>query len=184
VASARAVFLDRDGVVNDLVERDGRPVSPRRLADFVVSKGVADATARLRKGGWRVVVVTNQPDVARGALSTEILDEMHRVLRDAISFDALYACVHDDRDGCSCRKPLPGMLEQAAHDLDLDLAGSWMIGDRWVDIAAASAAGCRSILLERPDSWDVTTAGAPPAHLEPTRTVASLGEAVDIVLSE
>ena len=126
--------------------------------------------------------MTNQPDVARGTTSMEVVDAINERLRDELELDAVYVCTHDNTDGCSCRKPGPGMLLAAATDLDLDLASSWLVGDRWVDIGAAAAAGVRSVLLDRPYSWRSTSSGGPPAGLEPTARVANFAEAVDTML--
>jgi D-glycero-D-manno-heptose 1,7-bisphosphate phosphatase len=178
-----AVFLDRDGVLNEIVEIDGQPVSPRSLEELEIVAGAPDEVARLRRAGFRVVVVTNQPDVARGAMTRELVDEMNRELRARVGVDAVYVCVHDESDGCACRKPRSGLLERAARDLELDLAGSWLVGDRWVDIAAAAGLGVRSVLLERSHSWRPTSSGAPPLRLSPTHRASSLRECVDFVLA-
>ena len=95
---------------------------------------------------------------------------------------AVYTCPHDGADGCDCRKPLPGMIVRAAADLDLELSRSWLVGDRWVDIAAGNAAGVRSILVDRPGSWDPTSAGPPPTSLRPYALVSGIREAVDVIM--
>jgi D-glycero-D-manno-heptose 1,7-bisphosphate phosphatase len=144
----RAVFLDRDGVLNRVVTRaDGTVGSPRLAAGFSLLPGVAEAVARLRAAGFAVVVVTNQPDVARGRLAREELERMHAQLMQQMPLDGIFICPHDDGDACKCRKPLPGLLLEAARRLRLDLAGSFLIGDSAKDVAAGSAAGCRTILV-------------------------------------
>ena len=140
----RAVFLDRDGVLTEAVLRDGKP-----YASQVVFPEAAGALAPLRAAGFTLVVVTNQPDVARGTLRREDVDAFHVELRAQLSLDAVYACFHDDADHCACRKPKPGMLLDAARDLDIDLAQSFMVGDRWRDVDAGAAAGCRTIFVDR-----------------------------------
>ncbi len=147
-ALRRAVFLDRDGVVNDAVVRDGRP-HPPALNDLRVMPGAADALGALRAAGFDLVVVTNQPDVARGTRTREDVDAIHRRLARELPLSAFYVCAHDDADGCACRKPLPGLLTRAARERGLDLARSFLIGDRWRDVAAAQAAGVTSVFLER-----------------------------------
>jgi D-glycero-D-manno-heptose 1,7-bisphosphate phosphatase len=144
-----AVFLDRDGVLNEALVRDGRPFPPRSPEELVVVPGVPDACARLRARGLVLVVVTNQPDVARGLQSAEDVAAINARLRAAIAIDALYVCPHDNDDQCPCRKPKPGMLLAAARDLALDLPRSFMVGDRWSDIEAGRAAGCRTVYIDR-----------------------------------
>ena len=165
-----AVFLDRDGVLNEPLIRDGRPYPPRSVADFRLLPGAAAACEQLRADGYALVVVTNQPDVARGTLAREDLDRIHARLRELIPLDGVYACLHDDADGCACRKPRPGMMLDAASHLSLDLRGSAMIGDRWRDIEAARRAGVRSVHL----SWDYDEPGPVGADV----TVTSLSDAV------
>ncbi len=164
----QAVFLDRDGVLNKLVERDGISASPRRLADFRVSEGAAEAVSRLRAVGLLVFVVTNQPDVARGKLADSELARMHEALTTAVGVDEIMVCPHDDADACGCRKPLPGMILALARRWDVDLTGSFVVGDSWKDVAAGRRAGCRTILIDR--GGQGTDADV---------LVASLGEAVE-----
>ncbi len=145
----RAVFLDRDGVINAAVVRDGKPYPPSDVSAVEILPGVAQALVDLRRAGYVLVVVTNQPDVARGAQTREGVDAIHTHLRHELPLDAIYACYHDDAERCACRKPAPGMLLDAARDLDLDLRHSFMVGDRWRDIDAGIAAGCHTIFINR-----------------------------------
>lgn len=160
----QAAFLDRDGVVNRAIVRDGKPFSPVSPDEFVVIPGIPEACARLRSLGLVIVVVTNQPDIARGLQTADGVAAIHARLRSEIEVDAIYLCPHDNDDGCSCRKPKPGMLLSAAQDLSLDLNRSFMVGDRWSDIAAGQAAGCRTVhvdhgyLEERPVTPDQVVA--------------------------
>lgn len=142
-----AVFLDRDGVLNAVIERDGRPESPRRIDEFRLVSDARDAVARLKAAGFPVFVVTNQPDVARGLLPAGELEAMMNVLTAELGVDDAAVCPHDDRHACGCRKPLPGLLNGLADRWDIDLSRSFMVGDTWRDVAAGRAAGCRSILL-------------------------------------
>lgn len=147
--SMPAVFLDRDGVLNEPAVRDGRPYPPRDLDEVRLLPGVRQACQQLSAAGLKLVCVTNQPDIARGtqdpaAVST-INAHLHRVLR----LDDVVTCPHDDPDGCQCRKPLPGMLLDAAQRLDLDLSRSVTVGDRWRDIDAGRAAGTLTVYVDR-----------------------------------
>ena len=170
-----AAFLDRDGVLNQLVVRDGRGVSPRRLADFHCLPGVAQAVELLRQAGFLVIVVTNQPDVARGFLDLNGLNGMHVRLREAVRVDAIYACCHDDVDGCDCRKPKPGLLLRAAKEWQIDLGKSFLVGDSWKDIEAGRAAACTTMLVHR--------AGQHYAGPKPDFIVSDLSNAVEAILS-
>lgn len=143
-----AVFLDRDGVLNEAVVVDGRPTPPSTLADFRLRPGVVDACAELHDAGYALVVVTNQPDIARGTQTHAEVSRMHARLRDVLPLDDIVMCAHDDEDGCRCRKPQPGMFLDAARRLDLDLSASVGVGDRWRDVEAARRAGVRAIFVE------------------------------------
>jgi D-glycero-D-manno-heptose 1,7-bisphosphate phosphatase len=144
----RAVFLDRDGVLNASLVRGGKPYAPASLAEFELLPGVPEALAQLRKAGFLNVVVTNQPDVSNGKAKREDVDAIHAHLLKNLPIDAVKVCFHDDRDGCDCRKPKPGMLLEAARELGIELAASYLVGDRWRDVAAAQAAGCRAFFID------------------------------------
>ncbi len=152
----RAVFLDRDGTLNLLVPRpDGSWASPRSLAEFKLVSGAARQVARLRSAGFLAILTTNQPDVARGFLASQVLEAMHRELMKQAPMDGIMICPHDDADDCPCRKPRPGMLVQAAKRWKIDLAGSFMVGDSWKDMKAAQAAGVKGILINAPYNQEV-----------------------------
>jgi D-glycero-D-manno-heptose 1,7-bisphosphate phosphatase len=144
-----AVFLDRDGVLNEPIIVDGKPHPPASAADLVLVEGAVDACRRLRSAGLPLVVVTNQPDIARGVQSWAAVNAINAALRRRIELDALMVCPHDDADGCACRKPRPGMLLQAAEQLAIDLSRSVMVGDRWRDVEAGQRAGCTTVLVRR-----------------------------------
>jgi D-glycero-D-manno-heptose 1,7-bisphosphate phosphatase len=144
----RAVFLDRDGVLNASIVRGGKPYAPLTLAEFELLPGVPDALARLRAAGFLNVVVTNQPDVATGKARREDVDAIHAHLLKNLPIDAVKACFHTDSEGCDCRKPKPGMLLEAARELGIDLGASFMVGDRWRDVAAAHGAGCKALFID------------------------------------
>jgi D-glycero-D-manno-heptose 1,7-bisphosphate phosphatase len=148
---ARAIFLDRDGVINRAMERDGFPYAPTSLSEFEIYPEVPEACRRLKQAGFLLVVATNQPDVGRGTLKQEIVESIHAEMCRHIPVDRVEVCYHPGQglSDCDCRKPKPGMLLRAAGELGIDLAQSWMIGDRWRDIDCGHAAGCRTILIDR-----------------------------------
>jgi len=144
----RAVFLDRDGVINKAVVRDGKPYPPGFLEDLQILPGVAETLAGLRAAGFVNVIVTNQPDVATGKQRREVVEAMHAFLLSSLPVDAVKVCYHADADNCACRKPKPGMLLEAARELGIDLSASFMVGDRWRDVGAGQAAGCGCFFLD------------------------------------
>jgi len=148
----RAVFLDRDGVLNRTEVRGGAPRPPASVAEVELLPGVEEALGLLAGEGLLLVVVTNQPDVARGTLRKDDVERIHEHLMGRLPLDAVFACYHDDADGCECRKPRPGLLRAAADEHGIDLRGSFLVGDRWRDIEAGRAAGCVTLLLSRPYS--------------------------------
>ena len=169
----RAVFLDRDGVLAEAIVRaDGKSYAPTRVQDFQLVAEAPAQVQRLRDAGFLCIVFTNQPELANGELASSDLDEMHRAMRTAIPLDDVYVCPHDKSERCRCHKPATGMLDDAAARWDVDLATSFVIGDRWRDIGAGRTAGCFSILLDRPYS---------ACELADAR-VQTLTEAVDTVL--
>ena len=144
----RAVFLDRDGVINRAVVRDGKPYAPTTIEEFELLPGVEHAIHALRNAGLLIIVTTNQPDVATGLQRQEIVEAMHDKLRAAKLSDDIKVCYHADADHCGCRKPQPGMLKEAARQWDIDLARSFMVGDRWRDVAAGKAVGCYTFFID------------------------------------
>jgi D-glycero-D-manno-heptose 1,7-bisphosphate phosphatase len=144
----RAVFLDRDGVINRAVIRNGKAYAPARLEDFQLLPGVPDAVRALHEAGYRLVVATNQPDVGAGLIAREDVEAMHQRLRETLPIDDIRVCYHTEADGCACRKPKPGMLTDAAREWGIDLAESVMVGDRWRDVDAGRNAGCGTVLVE------------------------------------
>ena len=142
------MFLDRDGVLNRAVLREGKPYPPQSPAEVEVLRGVKQALQRLRTAGYLNVVVTNQPDVARGKQSRAAVEAINARLAGELALDAIKVCYHQDSDACACRKPKPGMLLEAARDLAIDLPRSFMVGDRWRDVGAGQAAGCRCFFVD------------------------------------
>ncbi len=158
----RAVFLDRDGVINPLVYRTGEGTldSPYSLEEFCLLPRAGAAVRAINDMGKLAIVASNQPGVAKGKCSSRTLDLLTRKMvgelaRHGARLDGCHYCLHhpegvvaEYRTVCSCRKPQPGLLLQAALELDVDLTGSYMIGDRDKDIQAGRAAGCRTILVD------------------------------------
>ena len=145
---SRAVFLDRDGVINRVELRDGRPHPPSSVDCLEILPGVPEAVQALCGAGFRIIVVTNQPGVATGAQQREAVEEINSYIQRTLAIKHFKVCYHVDEDGCPCRKPKPGMLVEAAREWSLDLGHSFMVGDRWRDVAAGKAAGCSTILIE------------------------------------
>jgi D-glycero-D-manno-heptose 1,7-bisphosphate phosphatase len=172
----KAVFLDRDGVLNDALVRDGKPFSPMAIAEVVIPPDVPAALAVLRRNGFRLIMVTNQPNIARGTQSRESVYAINRHLQERLGLDAAEVCEHDDVDNCDCRKPKPGMLLRAAKRDRIALAESFMVGDRWRDIEAGRRAGCRTIMIGHGYGEEIKS--------PPDVTVASLGEAANWILAQ
>lgn len=176
----RAVFLDRDGVLNRPVIRQGRPHPPASVADFAIYEDAAAGCARLKATGFLLVVVTNQPDVGRGTQSRSEVEAMHAKLRRTLPMlDCIDVCWHagaSHGDPCDCRKPRPGMLLRTAAAFQLDLARSYLIGDRWRDVDCAHAAGCRAVFIDH--GYDEALRSPPDF------TVGTFSEAVAAILAD
>ena len=168
-----AVFLDRDGVLNRAVLKNGKPVPPDALDQVEILPGVRDALVRLKTAGYRLVVVTNQPDVARGVTTKAIVNAVHNFMLDVLPLDEIRVCFHDDPDHCACRKPKPGLLIDPP---SYDVEASIMIGDRWRDVEAGRAAGCRATIL-------IDYGYDEPLPNEPDVRVSSLALATDWILN-
>ena len=151
----RAVYLDRDGVINKAIVKDMKACSPQTRDEFVIMKDSVKAIKRFKDAGLYVMVVTNQPDVARNKLKIEDLDWMHSRIRNETEIDEILVCPHDDEDECSCRKPKPGMLLTGAKKWSIDLKQSYMVGDGWKDMEAGKKAGCTCILIDALYNQDV-----------------------------
>lgn len=160
-----AVFLDRDGVINIAELRDGKAYAPARLSDFRIYADAPQALAALNDAGFRIVVVTNQPDVGHGRTSLEDVEAMHDLLLRSLPIERVYACYHRQDEGCDCRKPRIGLLARARDDLGIDLKRSVMVGDRWSDIEAGRRASCGTVFVDRnyaepgPEYADATVTG-------------------------
>jgi len=144
----KAVFLDRDGVLNQAIVRDGKPYSPANLKELELAPGAAKALGELKAQGFKLLVVTNQPDVAKGITTRAAVEEIHRKLALELPVEEFFVCYHKDGDGCDCRKPKPGMLLEGARKYKVDLVESFMVGDRWRDVEAGQNAGCRTVFID------------------------------------
>ena len=172
----KAVFLDRDGVINKAYIVEEVPNPPRNVNEVEILPGVVEAIKKLQIAGYELIVVTNQPDVARGRLTKNTVELIHNHLRNETGILNFYTCFHDNQDACPCRKPKPGLIYRAAKDFRLTLNSSFMVGDRWSDIEAGYTAGCRCFLIDYQYANNSTQF--------PHHRVASLLEAVDIILED
>ena len=147
----KAVFLDRDGVINRPIIVDGKPYPPQTVTDFEILPGVDRACLDLKSAGYLLIVVTNQPDVGRGILKKEVVEAIHQTMLRYLPIDWVEVCYHAGAkfgEECECRKPKPGMLINAAAALNIDLSHSFVIGDRWRDIDCGKRAGCKTVFIE------------------------------------
>lgn len=143
----RAVFLDRDGVINEAITREGRPYPPEVLSEVKVSENFESVLQKIYAAGFLIIGITNQPDVARGLQTREAVEKINQYLLDRLPIETILVCYHDEKVNCSCRKPKPGLILKAAALFDIDLANSFMVGDRWKDIEAGKNAGCKTIFV-------------------------------------
>jgi D-glycero-D-manno-heptose 1,7-bisphosphate phosphatase len=173
VKEVRAIFLDRDGVVNHVIVRNGKPHSPSSLEELEICSGVVSACRDLRQAGYLLIIATNQPDVARGLQIRPMVEQINEAIRRIVPIDDIMVCYHDDGDHCECRKPKPGLLLRAASEYGINLSASFMIGDRCKDIVAGLNAGCTTVLIE--SEYETATERA---HLR----VPSLRSAADWIL--
>jgi len=173
--SKRAVFLDRDGVIVVPEFREGRSFAPARLQDFNLYAGARESVEKLREAGYRVFVVTNQPDVGAGKVAREVVESMHAIIKTLLPIEDLLVCYHTREDNCSCRKPKPGMLLELLKTHTLDPAVSFIVGDRDSDVEAGVRAGCRTVFI------DLGYTNEKKSH-KADFTVKSLDEAVEAIL--
>jgi D-glycero-D-manno-heptose 1,7-bisphosphate phosphatase len=172
----RAVFLDRDGVINRAIVRDGKPYPPGSLNELMIPPENQPALKALHDAGFILIGITNQPDVARGTQKQEVVEEINRCIMSILPIEEIYACYHDNQDQCDCRKPKPGLILRAADEHNIDVRKSFMIGDRWKDIEAGDQAGCRTIFIDYQYQEK-------PSQIKPTKIVQSLVEASDWILN-
>jgi D-glycero-D-manno-heptose 1,7-bisphosphate phosphatase len=173
--SVPAAFLDRDGTLNAPLVVNGRPYPPESAEELQLLPGVETACAELSAAGFRLICITNQPDIARGTQDPAFVATLNARLKELLGLDEVVTCPHDDADGCSCRKPKPGMILDSARRWDIDLSRSVTVGDRWRDIEAGRSAGTHTVFIDRGYSERA------PAH--PDLTVVDLKEAVPWIIA-
>lgn len=170
----KAVFLDRDGVLNKTLIVNGKPYPPDSLNVLELQAGVKEGLKQLKKLEYLLIVITNQPDVARKVISIKKVEMINKYLKKDLKLDDIYCCVHDDIDNCTCRKPKPGMVFAAEKKWNIDLSNSFLIGDRWKDIETGKNAGLRTILIDYNYN---------ERHLNPDFSCNNFLEAVEIIKS-
>lgn len=171
----KAIFLDRDGVINQMIFRMGKPRAPYELSDLELFPGVLEAVARFKSQGYLTIIVTNQPDVARGWVTMDKVVAVNSRIHQLLQVDEIKCCFHVEKDNCDCRKPRPGMLLEAARDWNIDCQKSFMVGDRYSDIEAGRSAGCQTILIGAGDDG--------VEKISPDHQSESLLQATDWILS-
>ena len=172
----RAVFLDRDGVINRSIVVRGVPTPPTNIQNVEILEGVKEAIELMRGHGLIPIVITNQPDVARGKVSQNRVEKINSFIGSTVNIEEFYTCFHDDLDKCECRKPAPGLIFQASMKLGVDIPNSYLVGDRWKDIEAGQKAGCKTFFI------DYSYSEKRPK--KPFQRVSSLLEAVQIMIGE
>lgn len=170
----KAIFLDRDGVINSSIVIEGKPYPPKKMEDLNILPGVELALSMFKSEGYLCIIITNQPDVARGKVTFESVNELNQYLQKNLMIDEIYSCYHDDKDQCKCRKPKPGSILNASNKHQIDLNNSYMIGDRWRDIEAGQNAGCKTVFIDY-NYLEKRPVGQ-------TYTVGSLLEAAQLIL--
>ncbi len=172
----KAVLLDRDGVINQSIVKNGKPYPPATMEEFQFTTGVQETLAILKKANYILIVFTNQPDVARKTQTQQQVETFHQHIQSVLPIDKIYTCFHDNTDQCECRKPKPGMLYQAQQEWDIDFSQSYVVGDRWRDIDAGNAVGCRTIWIDY--GYDEAL------HSPPDFTVKAVSEISKIICTE
>jgi D-glycero-D-manno-heptose 1,7-bisphosphate phosphatase len=173
----QALFLDRDGVLNRSIVRDGKPFAPTLLDEFEFLPGVQEALELTNEAGIKNIVVTNQPDLGTGKISEEQFRLIHERCISELKIHDIKFCPHTQDDNCACRKPLPGMIFSAAKQHGIDIAQSYMIGDRWRDIECGQLAGCKANFFI---DYSYNEKKPEPPYI----LVRTLAEAVQIILEE
>jgi D-glycero-D-manno-heptose 1,7-bisphosphate phosphatase len=169
----RAVFLDRDGVINKVLIRRGKVVTPRKFEEFEMVEGIGEEIQRIKDAEFYVFVITNQPDVARGIMPRAELEKMLSAIKSHLPVDEIWVCPHDDDARCDCRKPKPGMIRQALDKYPVEIKGSFLVGDSWKDMELAGSVGCKGILIDAPYNQG----------LDCFARARDIHEAVDLILS-
>lgn len=184
----RALFLDRDGTLNKsvirrqaLLIRNGKAEAPVTLQEFKIFPEAARVTERIKECGYLLIVVTNQPDIASGKLTWQTLRRMNKHLKSQLPIDAIFVCPHGNESGCKCRKPKPGMLQEAARRFNINLQQSFILGDRATDVKAGKVVGVTTILFdpEREQASHLKKHGVKPDY-----TINNLKEAIKIICKQ
>jgi histidinol-phosphate phosphatase family protein len=179
--SERAVFFDRDGVINELIPPKFDR-GPRLVQELSIKPGISELISRLVQLDFTCIVITNQPDVSRGKLSDQTLQDIHeQILVSIPGIARIYTCPHDNHDECACRKPKPGLVERALLDFKIDASKSFFVGDRWTDILAAHLSGVSSVLVSNPLANEGGSQGSKPGWLEPNFTIDNVLDLLPIV---
>lgn len=171
----RAVFLDRDGIINQSVVKNGKPFPPDSLESLQWVPQILESCEKLVSAGFRLIIVTNQPDVAKKLTKQESVEAIHAKIFSYLPINDIFVCYHTDANNCMCRKPLPGMIKEAAKKWSIDLSESYMIGDRWRDVEAGFNAGCHTLFVDYGYQESLT--------IQPNKIVQSVKEAVAYILS-
>lgn len=161
-------------MLNRAIVRNGKPYPPETVEEFEILPGVVEALGALSRAGFLLIVATNQPDVASGKQRREVVEAMHKKLRAELPLDDIKVCYELDGPTCTCYKPKPGMLLEASRERNIDLARSYMVGDRWRDVGAGRRAGCVTIFIDRGYTEPLTEA--------PDETCADLPQAAAFIL--
>ena len=156
----KAIFLDRDGVINKVNLVAGKPYPPKDISELILLPKVDEALQLLKDAGYLLIVITNQPDVARGKMKIETVEVINQFLKNLLPINDIFTCYHDDIENCNCRKPKPGNILKAANQYNINIQNSFMIGDRWRDVEAGISAGCKTFYIDytyqekQPASYD------------------------------
>ena len=169
----KAIFLDRDGVINEAIVKDGRPYPPKDISELILITGIKKLLYELKQKKYLIIVITNQPDVARKKTLKKDVEEINNYLLSNLPIDEIITCYHDNNDGCNCRKPLPGSILEAAKKYKINLNKSFMIGDRWRDIMAGRNANCKTIFIDYKYDEEVLA--------EPDYTINSIIEILEVI---
>ena len=173
----RAILLDRDGILNKAIVLNGKPYPPAFISEIEMTIGITDVLIQLKNLDFLLIVVTNQPDVAKGTTSLEKVYAINNYLSSKLPLDDIFVCFHDDKDGCSCRKPKPGLILEAAAKYNLNVSNSYLIGDRWKDIEAGRKAGCTTLWVDY--GYEELFKSKPPDY-----TFKSPGEALQWIIKK
>ena len=148
ITSPKAVFLDRDGILNESIIKQGKPYPPQNLEEVVIHDEVKRGIRLLKNEGLLLIMITNQPDIARNKTTEKNVNSINNFVKQILNLDDVFMCVHDDKDNCNCRKPKPGMIIEAKKKWNIELSGSFLVGDRWKDISAGIKMNLITFLLD------------------------------------